>query len=112
MSAAERYDEILPERATVAREYGDDVTIGPAHKGDTIEVPCPGPPPDVPVPCDDGRCYSGVEYMGLYESWPCPTCDGSGTLRVLLAEDPRPYFAHLAQVPTGWRHVGTVVPDA
>lgn len=107
------YDEVLPERATVAGatsyvdiSAGEVVEVGrtqrPARAGDTIEVPCPGRA-DRHWPCDMDEDVHD-------------RCDGSGTLRVMLTEDPhmcldviagdRPQQASLR----GWRHVGEVQP--
>ena len=101
MTTGDLYDEILPERATVAREYGDDVAIGPARAGDTIEVACPE--------CGGPGYSCGGEELGF-------DCDGSGTLRVLLTEDPT--LVHdqtgmpnnVVRYKPAWRHVGEVQP--
>ena len=117
------YDEVLPERATVPCETCNMTADGvhkitpapaywqcpdcggvrfrPARAGDTIEVACP-------------ECYGGwVPMVG-----PCLRCGapdlprGSGTLRVLLTEDPRALSEFGKDEIVAWRHVGTVVSDA
>jgi hypothetical protein len=78
-----------PERPKVTQQGGHNNELWRyAGQRDVVETPCPCRLPDVPVPCEDGRLYSGVEHMGHYESWPCPTCDGTGKVQVRLTEDP------------------------
>ena len=131
MTTGERYDEVLPERATVpctgdagrrwsagdcpSSHLGEDdrhVALVPARAGDTIEVPCPE--------CGGSGWIDGPCLLDGCEDTVCRTCSSDdynrwpGTLRVLLTEDPAP--KHVAYEPlgdayeAGWRHVGTVTP--
>ena len=57
----------------------------PARAGDVIEVPCPECGGEGGVPCDVCRRQQCAM---------CTDCDGSGTLRVLLTEDPVEQWVH------------------
>lgn len=110
---SDRYDEVLPERATVRGPRYDAAGFQiipppdgfPARAGDTIEVPCP-------------TCGGGGEGNWLDRDLPfvvCNPCDGSGTLRVRLTEDPWCWCGDPEDhrlCCDGWRHVGEAVTDA
>ena len=59
--------------------------VRPARAGDVIEVPCPECGGEGGVPCDVCRRQQCAM---------CTDCDGSGTLRVLLTEDPVEQWVH------------------
>ena len=80
------YRGTVPDRPTIVRECGDDVTMRPARAGDVVEVPC-----------DECRGELG-----------CRTCTGDGTVNVRLTEDPEARY--LGSQLVCWLIVGTIEP--